>query len=139
VTKIENLHEYTPVLIQTIKNILKEGWHSIGIICKNTYQAKKVFWELKEYIDLNLVIDEEDSFHQGIVVIPSYLAKGLEFDAVLVVNADTINFSSEEERHILYTMCTRTLHRLSLFYCGKPSLFLREMDEKLYEITPVCK
>ncbi len=139
VTKIENLHEYTPALIQTIKNILKEGWHSIGIICKNTYQAKKVFWELKEYIDLNLVIDEEDSFHQGIVVIPSYLAKGLEFDAVLVVNADTINFSSEEERHILYTMCTRTLHRLSLFYCGKPSLFLREMDEKLYEITPICK
>jgi DNA helicase-2/ATP-dependent DNA helicase PcrA len=129
------MHEVVPALIHTVENILKEGWRSVGIICKNTYQSTRIFSDLKAHIDLNLVIDEDDPFHQGIVVIPSYLAKGLEFDAVLVINADAINYSREEERHILYTICTRALHHLSLFHVGNPSPFLTEMDKNLYEIV----
>ena len=134
VTRIEKMQDLIPTLVQTTQNILQKGWHSIAIICKNTYQSTKIFEGLKTYIDLTLVIDEDDAFHQGIVVIPSYLAKGLEFDAVLVINADAINYSHEEERHILYTICTRTLHHLSLFYYGKPSPFINGMDKELYQI-----
>jgi len=134
VTRIEKMPDLIPTLVHTIENILEKGWHSIAIICKNTYQSTKIYSDLKAHMDLNLVIDEDDTFHQGIVVIPSYLAKGLEFDAVLVINADTINYSHKEERHILYTICTRTLHHLSLFYFGKPSPFISGMDEKLYQI-----
>ena len=138
VTRIEKMQELIPTIVDSIEHILKEGWHSIAIICKNTYQSTKIFNDLKAYVDVNLVIDEEDAFHQGIVVIPSYLAKGLEFDAVLVVNADAINYSHEEERHILYTICTRTLHHLSLFHFGKPSPFISAMDKELYQIIPSC-
>lgn len=139
VTPIKKLQDLIPVLVHTIEKILKEGWHSIAIICKNTYQSTKIFTDLKAHIDLTLVISEDDAFHQGIVVIPSYLAKGLEFDAVLVINADAINYRREEERHILYTICTRTLHHLSLFYFGNPSPFISGMDEKLYEIVSNCE
>lgn len=139
VTRIENLHDLIPSLLQTIEEIHSQGWRSIAIICKNTYQSTRIFSDLKGHINLTLVIDEDDAFHQGIVVIPSYLAKGLEFDAVLVINVDAINYRREEERHILYTICTRTLHHLSLFYFGKPSPFLSGMDEKLYQIVPSCK
>lgn len=139
VTKIEKIQDLGPTLVQTIKTILNKGWRSIAIICKNTYQSKRIFSDLAPHIDLTLVIDEDDAFHQGIVVIPSYLAKGLEFDAVLVINADAINYSSEEERHILYTICTRTLHHLSLFYFNNPSPFISRMDEKLYQLLPSCK
>jgi DNA helicase-2/ATP-dependent DNA helicase PcrA len=134
ITQIEKMQYLAPTLIHTIEKILNEGWRSIAIICKNTYQSTKVFSDLKDHIDLNLVVDEDDEFHQGIVVIPSYLAKGLEFDAVLVINADAINYSREEERHILYTICTRTLHHLSLFYYGKLSPFISRMDEGLYQV-----
>jgi len=134
VTRIEKTQDMIQTLLHTIENILKEGWHSIAIICKNTYQSTRIFSDLKAHIDLNLVINEDDAFHQGIVVIPSYLAKGLEFDAVLVINADAINYRREEERHILYTICTRTLHHLSLFYLGSLSPFISGMDEKLYQI-----
>ena len=136
VTKIEKTQDLIPALLQTIEEIKKKGWRSIAIICKNTYQSRKVFSDLKNHIDLTLVIDEDDAFQQGIVVIPSYLAKGLEFDGVLVINADAINYSRSEERHILYTICTRTLHHLSLFYHGNPSPFISEMDERLYQIIP---
>ena len=139
VTPIKRMPDLIPTLVQTIEKILKEGWHSIAIICKNTYQSTKIYSDLKAHIDLTLVISEDDAFHQGIVVIPSYLAKGLEFDAVLVINADAINYRREEERHILYTICTRTLHHLSLFYFGSPSPFISGMDEKLYQITASCE
>ncbi len=139
VTKVEKIQDLTPTLVHTIETILNKGWRSIAIICKNTYQSKKVFSDLAPHLDLTLVIDEDDAFHQGIVVIPSYLAKGLEFDAVLVINADAINYSREEERHILYTICTRTLHHLSLFYFGNLSRFVSRMDDNLYEIMPSSK
>ena len=136
VTRIEKMQDLIPTLVHSIEDILKNEWHSIAIICKNTYQSTKIYNDLKSHIGLTLVIDEDDAFHQGIVVIPSYLAKGLEFDAVLVINADSINYSLDEERHILYTICTRTLHHLSLFYFGRPSPFISGMDKQLYQIIP---
>jgi len=139
VTRIEQIQELIPTLVHTIRNIHKDGWRSIAIICKNTYQSKNIFSGLKAQIDLTLVIDEDDTFHQGIVVIPSYLAKGLEFDAVLVINADVINYSREEERQILYTICTRTLHHLSLFYFGNLAPFISGMGDTLYQIIPSYK
>jgi DNA helicase-2/ATP-dependent DNA helicase PcrA len=138
VTRIEKMQDMVPTLVHTIEQILTEGWRSIAIICKNTHQSTRIFSELKAHVDLTLVIDEDDAFHQGIVVIPSYLAKGLEFDAVLVINADAVNYRHEEERHILYIICTRTLHHLSLFYYGNPSPFLCGMDEQLYQMVPSC-
>lgn len=138
VTKIEKTSDLILAIESTIAKIHGEGRNSVGIICKNTYQARKLFADLKGHIDVNLVIDENDEFHRGVIVIPSYLAKGLEFDAVLVINADAINYSRQEERNILYTICTRALHHLSLFYMGKPSPFISGMDEELYEIVPSC-
>lgn len=136
VTKIEKIPELIPSITSTVNNILAQGWQSVAIICKNTYQSKKIFAELKGRLAVNLVVEEEGEFHRGVIVIPSYLAKGLEFDAVVVVNADTINYSRQEERHILYTICTRALHHLSIFYMGKPSPFLSEMEETLYQQGP---
>jgi DNA helicase-2/ATP-dependent DNA helicase PcrA len=139
ITQIKKIQDLIPTLVYTIENIHKEGWRSIAVICKNTYQAKNIFSGLKGQIDITLVVDEDDTFHQGIIVIPSYLAKGLEFDAVLVINADAINYSREEERHILYTICTRTLHHLSLFYFGTLSPFISGMEKSLYQAVQNSK
>ncbi len=93
-----------------------------------------LFAELKDHIrHLQLVTSEDDQFPRGIVIMPSYLAKGLEFDAVLVINVDESNYNRTEERHILYTICTRALHRLNLFYQGKISPFISQLDKALYK------
>ena len=88
---------------------------------------------------VNIKGDISSQFITALLLVAPSLAKGLEFDAVLVVNADAINYRREEERHILYTICTRTLHHLSLFHFGNPSPFISGMDEKLYQITPSCE
>lgn len=120
-------------IVNVVRQHSKEGWNSIGIICKSNSEAELLFAALKDQLKLHLVTNEDDHFHRGIVIMPSYLAKGLEFDAVLVINADEANYNHSEERHILYTICTRALHRLTLFYSGTVSPFIEQLDKALYK------
>jgi DNA helicase-2/ATP-dependent DNA helicase PcrA len=134
VIQIKTTEEFSVMLIDAIHSILAEGWHSIAIISKTAVEASAIFFTLKKHIDLTLIMREDDTFSHGIVVIPAYLAKGLEFDAVLVTNADNTNYSRNEERKILYTICSRALHRLSLFCKGSCSPFITDMDPNLYQL-----
>lgn len=130
----ETPEESSEMLLKTIRQHIADGWNSIGIICKSTAESEMLFAELKDHIrHLQLVTSEDDQFPRGIVIMPSYLAKGLEFDAVLVINVDESNYNRTEERHILYTICTRALHRLNLFYQGKISPFISQLDKALYK------
>ncbi|MDF2595028.1 MAG: helicase [Clostridia bacterium] len=60
----------------------------------------------------------------GVFIIPVYMSKGLEFDAVLICDTNTENYHSEDDKKLLYIACTRALHRLNLFCCGKASPLL---------------
>jgi DNA helicase-2/ATP-dependent DNA helicase PcrA len=64
------------------------------------------------------------AFARGAVVLPAYLAKGLEFDVVILYHAG--EYIREEERLLLYTACTRALHVLCVYYCGSKSPLLPE-------------
>jgi DNA helicase-2/ATP-dependent DNA helicase PcrA len=134
VTKVDNNQRLISAVLHAIHSILNEGWHSIGIISKSAGEASTLFDVLTPHTNLHLVVEEDDDFHRGVVVIPAYLAKGLEFDAVLVIHADAVNYTCKEDRHILYIICTRALHRLNLFYIDTPSPFLTEMDKNLYQV-----
>lgn len=54
------------------------------------------------------------SFSNGVVVCSAHLAKGLEFDRVIVPDASAANYSSELDRNPLYIACTRAMHRLTV-------------------------
>jgi DNA helicase-2/ATP-dependent DNA helicase PcrA len=51
---------------------------------------------------------------KGVIILPSYIAKGLEFDVVLAFNFK-VNYNNDIERRLLYIVCTRALHRLVLY------------------------
>ncbi len=55
---------------------------------------------------------------EGTLLLPCYTAKGLEFDAVLVCDADAQNYFDEDDKKVLYVACTRALHRLCLYSDG---------------------
>ncbi|MNT87371.1 Helicase IV [compost metagenome] len=67
-------------------------------------------------------------------MIPAYLAKGIEFDAVLIYDASSEAYSRESERKLFYTACTRAMHRLLLYTDKEWTPYLREMDAELYEM-----
>ena len=90
-----------------------------------------------QQFQIQLLTKDFDSFIRGVIVIPSYLAKGLEFDAVLIVTNEEENYCWEEERQLLYTVCTRALHRLQIYSAGPLSPFLAEVSPELYEKFPL--
>lgn len=102
-----------------VRESAERGFHSVGIICKDAQASEKLYSQIKgfdEQLNVALVLDDNDSYSSGAVVIPSYLSKGLEFDVVIVYDAQ--NYDFEREKRLYYTVCTRAMHKLVVF--GKP-------------------
>ncbi len=120
-------------IIGDIKELQEKGLKSIAVICKNAKDSKRVYDIIKDKIDIELITKEDIRFKRGLVVIPSYLSKGLEFDGVLVYNGSRANYHLENERKLFYTMCTRALHNLNIYYHDRLTPFLEGISSGLYE------
>ncbi len=107
-------------VIDSTKELASEGYKSIAVICKSMQEASEVYQQLEKSIEVKLVSGEEE-IQKGVLVMPAYISKGLEFDAVLVYDVSRENYNSELDRKLLYVACTRALHRLRLFYAGDVS------------------
>jgi len=94
-----------------------EGFGSIAIITKTAKKAEEIYKKNKTSSnEINYIDTEETLLGKGISLIPSYFAKGLEFDCVIVPDADSDSYYDEEDRKILYMICSRALHRLYVCY-----------------------
>lgn len=98
-------------------NNLKTISKSIAIITKNDKEAEKVYNMLKD--DLNIMlIDGFGHIKRDLVVVPSYVAKGLEFDSVIIYT-DEDNKYQEKDKYLFYVACTRAQHNLIIYNNSK--------------------
>lgn len=65
---------------------------------------------------MKLLDGKEHSLHHHVVVVPSYLVKGLEFDAVIIINIEDVYTHDEMDIKLLYVSMTRALHRMYIYY-----------------------
>ncbi|WJH36582.1 ATP-binding domain-containing protein [Paenibacillus sp. CC-CFT747] len=117
-----------------VRSLRAEG-ASVAVLCHTAEESEQAFAALQKRgeTDAVLITRETETFVTGTVVLPVYLAKGLEFDAVVVYEAGSRRYGRERERKLLYTACTRALHRLHLYYTGEPSPFLAGVPGSLFE------
>ena len=101
----------------------KSGYKSLGIICKTEQQARKMADMLKSYAnDISFLSSQSSAFVQGIVITSAHMAKGLEFDEVIIPQTDERNYRSEIDKSMLYVAVTRAMHRLTLtFHEARPA------------------
>ncbi len=104
----------------------EKGFASVCLLCKTAETAARLFEELRPKTSLRLIRDKNMEELQGVFAMPVYLSKGLEFDAVIICDADAQTYRSEDDRKLLYVECTRALHRLSLFCQGARSPLITE-------------
>jgi DNA helicase-2/ATP-dependent DNA helicase PcrA len=117
---------YHNMIVSEVKSCLKMGYQSIGLICKTEKKALFLYESLKDKADVQLIKSESITDLQGVFIIPVYMSKGLEFDAVLICDADAETYYSQDDKKLLYIACTRALHRLNLFCMGETSPLLDE-------------
>lgn len=94
---------------------------TVAILTKSTAEAKHVYQELHGQFDLTRLMDTDRSLPKGIVVLPIYLAKGLEFDSVIAYNVSAENYPNEQLTGTLYTIASRAMHHLTLLSIGAVS------------------
>ena len=107
---IKNLRE---ALLEDIE-ILQKEYKSTAIITKDYKEAKDIYSMLSDSIDISLIDANTKKFKKNLLVIPAYIAKGLEFDSVIIYN-DRSNSYRKNERNLLYVACTRCQHELYIY------------------------
>ena len=117
----DSLHD---MIVSEALGCLEAGYQSVGLICKSEKNSLALFKSLKGKLDVKVIKNESAAELRGIFIIPVYMSKGLEFDAVLVCDADSLNYYTEDDEKFLYIASTRALHRLNLFCDGDISPFL---------------
>lgn len=95
-------------------NRLQNIYNSIAIITKDESESNKIYELLKDDTNISIVDNDTKTFNKHLLIIPAYLAKGLEFDSVIVYN-DRDNTYRKNERNLLYVACTRAQHELFIY------------------------
>lgn len=131
ITRAETQEALMRALEAKLLELRSSGVQSIAVICRSAADADVVFRRLQSLGQITLVTHRATAFETGSVVLPAYLAKGLEFDAVLIHDAGAAVYCRENERKLLYTACTRALHNLFIFHTGTLTPLLSGIDPVL--------
>ena len=95
--------------------ILKKSSKSIAIITKTDEEAIALYKEIKKKNkEISLLETKTEKFNRDLVIVPSYIAKGLEFDSVILYTLKE-NSYTEKEKYLYYVACTRAQHQLIIY------------------------
>ncbi|MEC0369231.1 RNA polymerase recycling motor HelD [Paenibacillus chibensis] len=119
-------------IVEDIRSLNARGYEHTAIICKTAEECEQVYAALKDELPMKRIAKTTPQFVTGTLVIPSYLAKGVEFDAVVIYDASQEVYRRESERKLFYTACTRAMHQLHLYSLGQPCRFIRDVDPSKY-------
>ena len=130
--KLLQKKDFTQIVDQTkriIRDEMGDQFQSAAIICKTLDECRKMYDSLKKDIkDIHIITGKESEYKSGMVIVPSYLSKGLEFDIVIIANANSTHYRDEElDTKLLYVSMTRPLHKLFVLYEGELSPLLDEV------------
>ncbi len=112
IVKILNDEEYLSAIENIIENVVEEGKRTIAVITKDGLEAAKIYNLLKKSkYTFELVEGKEKELKEELIVIPSYLTKGLEFDCTIILNPSKENYKENTlDERLLYVSLTRALH-----------------------------
>ena len=123
-------------IINQIKQIIDNGYETIAIICKDDKETENLFKKLKKYnLDITKISENNEKYTGGLCILPSYLSKGLEFDAVIISNANDILYTEDNiDLKLLYVSVTRAMHELYINYNGNITKSLESLVKEKNKI-----
>ena len=97
---------------------LRGKYKSVAVITRESNTAARVYEELKDKVPISMLNSQTEEFNKELVIIPAYLAKGLEFDSVIVYSDGESKYL-KNEKNLLYVACTRAQHELIVYSVNK--------------------
>ncbi|MBE7122463.1 HelD family protein [Bacillus cereus] len=118
--------QFTEVL-KTLQHLQNEDVKTIAVIGRTDDECRDIYEKLtNKGWNVNVIEADQSKYEGGISVVPVYLAKGLEFDAVLLIDVDEEHYkNTKHDAKLLYVGCTRSLHDLWIFHSGEASPLIK--------------
>ncbi|MFE0554732.1 RNA polymerase recycling motor HelD [Paenibacillus sp. NPDC058910] len=111
-------------IVSDIRELHEQGFQYVAVICRTEEESRRVHEQLSADIQTRLIAKTTPAFEKGTLVVPAYLAKGVEFDAVIIYNGSEDVYHRESDRKLFYTACTRAMHKLHVYHIGEKSHFI---------------
>jgi len=133
--KIISTDNQFAAIVKTLQHMQSENVKTIAVIGRTDDECRDIYEKLTATgITANVIEANQSKYEGGISVVPVYLAKGLEFDAVLLIDVDEVHYKgTKHDAKLLYVGCTRSLHDLRIFYSGEASPLIQGIQEEFYE------
>lgn len=127
IKKADSEDEIINNCIERINEYVQSGFKSIAIIGKDMTECKTIKKKIEKYNkDVKLIQSKDSEYHAGISIVPSYLAKGLEFDSVILFNVNNENYQNNVlDIKLLYVAITRAMSKLDIYYTNEISEILK--------------
>jgi DNA helicase-2/ATP-dependent DNA helicase PcrA len=102
----------------TVTKLMKNKVHTIAIIGRDDESCEEIHKFLSQSgVIANLIDADQQEYHGGVSIVPIYLAKGMEFDAVILTDVDENHYPDDAfHAKLLYVGCTRALHHLYIMH-----------------------
>lgn len=125
IKKFDTEKDMVNQIVSRLIEFEKKNFKNIAIICKTVEDCEKMRHAIGRD-DIHIISDKDSEYNGGISVVPSYLSKGLEFDAVIITNADTFNYTkSEVDTKLLYVCITRAMNTLDIYHVNELTELLK--------------
>lgn len=123
----KDMDELMSNINERIDTYLQSGYKSIAIIGKDMPECKQIEKKISKIRkDVKLIRGKDSEYNSGISIVPSYLAKGLEFDCVIISNASKMQYTNSSlDIKLLYVTITRAMSKLDIFYMGEMTDLLK--------------
>ncbi len=128
--------ERAQAVIEAIQSEQSNGRKTIAVICKSASECQHLadLMQKAGFTDFISALNRNSSYRDGVVMLPAYLAKGLEFDAAIV--ADSHNYACDDlSVRLLFVAITRAAHSLHVCWLGIQSPLLDDSIERV-EVSP---
>ncbi|WP_185970902.1 HelD family protein [Alkalicoccobacillus porphyridii] len=118
---IRSVQQMGPEILAWIDAMREQGYQSMAVMGRTTDQCQDLYQFLHHTEPaISFIQAADQTYSGGISILPVYLSKGLEFDAVLLLDVDDESYTQKPEHvKLLYVGVTRALHHLEMLYSGK--------------------
>ncbi|HFK1762841.1 DNA helicase UvrD [Bacillus wiedmannii] len=125
--KVIHVEDQFNEIMKTLKHLQNEDVKTIAVIGRTDDECRDIYEKLTNAgLAVNVIEADQSKYEGGISVVPVYLAKGLEFDAVLLIDVDEEHYkNTKHDAKLLYVGCTRSLHDLWIFHSGEASPLIK--------------
>ncbi len=119
VLQVANRKEIFKVASSICRKWQANGLETIAVVCRDFASAQMTEQELGQWMEVRKFDLETAEFGEGVLVLPVEYTKGLEFDAVLILEPDREAYPVDDgHAKLLYVAATRALHELCVLHTG---------------------